>query len=184
MPKTAMDNLTPSMFYVLMALSKEPLCGIDIASTVDRCTEGRLRLGPATLYTILGKFEKERYIEEISVEGRKRTYRITQKGGCMTTAVTRPTLPEIKVQCRIDHNYDDDYLSQLENSAFNLMNTYLNRTIITESNAELSDNEIMYNDQLKIAELMIIDSFYNDRSAEKIPGAAIFILNQFRIAQA
>ena len=42
----------------------------------------------------------------------------------------------------------------------------------------------MYNDQLKIAELMIIDSFYNDRSAEKIPGAAIFIMNQFRIAQA
>ena len=48
----------------------------------------------------------------------------------MTTAVTRPTLSEIKTQCRIDHNYDDDYLSQLENSAFNLMNTYLNRTII------------------------------------------------------
>lgn len=100
------------------------------------------------------------------------------------TAVTRPTLPEIKVQCRIDHNYDDDYLSQLENSAFNLMNTYLNRTIITDSNAELTDNDIMYNDQLKIAELMIIDSFYNDRSADKIPGAAMVILNQFRIAQA
>ena len=102
----------------------------------------------------------------------------------MTTAVTRPTLPEIKTQCRIDHNYDDAYLSQLENSAFNLMNTYLNRTIITDLNAELSDNDIMYNDQLKIAELMIIDSFYNDRSAEKIPGASMFILNQFRIAQA
>lgn len=100
------------------------------------------------------------------------------------TAVTRPTLPEIKVQCRIDHNYDDYYLSQLENSAFNLMNTYLNRTIITDSNAELEDNDIMYNDQLKIAELMIIDSFYNDRSADKIPGAAMVILNQFRIAQA
>ena len=40
------------------------------------------------------------------------------------TAVTRPTLSEIKTQCRIDHDYDDDYLSQLENSAFNLMNTY------------------------------------------------------------
>ena len=97
------------------------------------------------------------------------------------TAVTRPTLSEMKTQCRIDHNYDDDYLSQLENSAFNLMNTYLNRTIITD---ELTDNDIAYNHQLKIAELMIIDSFYNDRSAEKIPGAAIFILNQFRIAQA
>ncbi len=80
MPKAALDHLTPSMFYVLMALNNGPLCGIDIAGAIDRCTEGRLRLGPATLYTILGKFEKEKYIEEISVEGRKRTYRITQKG--------------------------------------------------------------------------------------------------------
>lgn len=100
------------------------------------------------------------------------------------TAVTRPTTAEIKTQCRIDHDYDNTYLSQLENSAFNLMTTYLNRTIVTDSNAELEDNDIEFNDQLKIAELIIIDSFYNNRSAEKIPGAAIFILNQYRIAQA
>ena len=37
-------------------------------------------MGPATLYTILGKFEKEKYIRELSVEGRKRTYEITGKG--------------------------------------------------------------------------------------------------------
>jgi DNA-binding PadR family transcriptional regulator len=34
----------------------------------------------ATLYTILGKFEKEKYIKEVQVEGRKRTYQITDKG--------------------------------------------------------------------------------------------------------
>ena len=50
------------------------------AEEIDRLTGGRLRLGPATLYTILAKFEKEKYIEEIQVEGRKRTYRITQAG--------------------------------------------------------------------------------------------------------
>lgn len=80
MPKKAMDGLTESMFYVLMAFSKGPMCGIDIAEEIDRCTGGRLRIGPATLYTILGKFEKEKYIEEILVEGRKRTYQITSKG--------------------------------------------------------------------------------------------------------
>ena len=80
MPKKAMDILTESMFYVLMAFSSGPMCGIDIAEEIARCTSGRLQLGPATLYTILGKFEKEKYIEEIAVEGRKRTYRITAKG--------------------------------------------------------------------------------------------------------
>lgn len=80
MPKKAMDVLTESMFYVLMAFHSGPMCGIDIAEEIERCTNGRLRIGPATLYTILGKFEKENYIDEISVEGRKRTYQITEIG--------------------------------------------------------------------------------------------------------
>lgn len=80
MPKKAMDILTESMFYCLMALNRQPMCGTDIADWIDRCTAGRLKMGPATLYTILGKFEKEKYIREISVEGRKRTYEITSRG--------------------------------------------------------------------------------------------------------
>lgn len=80
MPKKAMDILTESMFYVLMALYCSPMCGIDIAEDIDRRTNSRLKIGPATLYTILGKFEKEKIIREISVEGRKRTYQITDKG--------------------------------------------------------------------------------------------------------
>ena len=80
MPKKSMDLLTESMFYVLMAFIKDDMCGIDIVDFIDRRTKGRIRMGPATLYTILGKFEKEEYIEEVSVEGRKRTYRITPQG--------------------------------------------------------------------------------------------------------
>ena len=39
-----------------------------------------MRLGPGTLYTLLGKFQEEGLIEETEVEGRKRTYRLTNKG--------------------------------------------------------------------------------------------------------
>ena len=80
MPKKAMEVLTESMFYVLMALSRQPMCGIDIAAYVDRKTHGRVPLGPATLYTILSKFEKEGWILETDISGRKRTYRITGYG--------------------------------------------------------------------------------------------------------
>ncbi len=80
MPKKSMDILTESMFYVLMALHAGPKCGIDIAQFIDQRTGGRLQMGPATLYTILGRFEKEKYIRETSVEGRKRTYEVTGKG--------------------------------------------------------------------------------------------------------
>lgn len=80
MPRKAMESLTESMFYVLMALCCGPKCGIDIADFIDGRTRGRIQIGPATLYTILGKFEKEKYIRETQVDGRKRTYCITEKG--------------------------------------------------------------------------------------------------------
>ena len=80
MPKKSMDILTESMFYLLMALYQGPMCGIDAAEFVTQRTQGRLRIGPATLYTVLAKFEKEKYIQEVLVEGRKRTYKITDKG--------------------------------------------------------------------------------------------------------
>lgn len=80
MPRKAMESLTESMFYVLMAFRLGEMCGIDIADFIDRYTEGRVKIGPATLYTILAKFEKEKYICETAVEGRKRTYVITDRG--------------------------------------------------------------------------------------------------------
>lgn len=80
MPKKAMEILTESMFYVLMAFSKGPMCGMDVAEYIEQRTKGRVLIGPATLYTILGKFEKEKWIKEVEVEGRKRTYRITDIG--------------------------------------------------------------------------------------------------------
>ena len=80
MPKKSMELLTETMFYVLMAFCKDAMCGIDLAEFIEKRTGGRILIGPATLYTILGKFEKEKYITEIEVEGRKRTYEITEKG--------------------------------------------------------------------------------------------------------
>ena len=97
MPKKTMELLTESMFYVLMAFTYTPMCGFEIVEFVERRTRGRVRIGPATLYTILGKFEKEKLIEEISVEGRKRTYRITPAGH----AAYREELARLK-QCVSD----------------------------------------------------------------------------------
>ena len=80
MPKKSLEGLTESMFYVFMAFEAGELCGTDIVEEIERRSGGRIRMGPATLYTLLGKFEKEKLIEEVSVQGRKRTYRISPKG--------------------------------------------------------------------------------------------------------
>ena len=72
--------LTEPMFYVLMAFLHGEMCGIDVAAFVEKKTRGRVKLGPGTLYTLLNKFQDETLIEEIEVEGRKRTYRLTANG--------------------------------------------------------------------------------------------------------
>ena len=80
MAKKALEVLTESMFYVLMAFLGGEKCGIDVVSYVEGKTQGRVALGPGTLYTILAKFEEEGFLTETAVEGRKRTYRLTDKG--------------------------------------------------------------------------------------------------------
>ena len=72
--------LTEPMFYVLMSFLKRDMCGTEITEFVERRTGGRVRLGPGTLYTLLGKFQDEKLIEETEVDGRKRTYHLTAKG--------------------------------------------------------------------------------------------------------
>lgn len=84
MPKKSLSGLTESMFYVLMAFRLGgAMCGTDAAEFIKNRSKGRVRIGPATLYTILGKFEQEKCIRETAVEGHKRTYCITPKGGAL-----------------------------------------------------------------------------------------------------
>jgi DNA-binding PadR family transcriptional regulator len=80
MAKKALEGLTESMFYVLMGFLRNEMCGTDLVEFIDKKTKGRVTLGPGTLYTILARFEEEKIIKETAVEGRKRTYKITEKG--------------------------------------------------------------------------------------------------------
>ena len=80
MGRKTLETLTESMFYVLMALLRQARCGTEIADFVTAKTRGRVKLGPGTLYTILAKFEEEALILETAVEGRKRTYALTEEG--------------------------------------------------------------------------------------------------------
>ena len=72
--------LTEPMFYVLMSFLRRDMCGTEITEFVERRTRGRVRLGPGTLYTLLAKFQDEGVIQETEVDGRKRTYWLTDQG--------------------------------------------------------------------------------------------------------
>ena len=80
MAKKSLYPLTEPMYYVLMCFHRGEMCGTEIADFVRSLTGDRVHLGPGTLYTILSTFQSEKVIEKASSEGRKITYRITEKG--------------------------------------------------------------------------------------------------------
>ncbi len=80
MGEKRIEIVTESMYYTLMAFLRAPCSGAEAAVFVKELTRGRVVMGPATLYTILGRFEKEGILEELRTEGRRRIYRLTPKG--------------------------------------------------------------------------------------------------------
>ena len=79
MPREKFQTLTEQMFYILLCLRKE-CCGMDIMTEVSEITDGRVSVGPGTLYNLLEQFAQARMIRETKVEGRKKSYILTQKG--------------------------------------------------------------------------------------------------------
>lgn len=79
MAREQFQTLTEQMYYILLALLT-PRCGVDISQKAMDISDGRIQIGPGTLYTLLAKFEKEDMIREVRVEGRRRYYQITEHG--------------------------------------------------------------------------------------------------------
>ena len=79
MAREKFQTLTEQMFYILLCLRRE-CCGIDILELVPAMTNGRVTVGSGTLYNLLEQFAAEGWIRETKVEGRKRSYLITDAG--------------------------------------------------------------------------------------------------------
>ncbi len=79
MAREKFQTLTEQMFYILLCLQSE-CYGMDIMEKVQTMTKGRIAVGPGTLYNLLESFEKAGMIRETRVEGRKRSYLITDMG--------------------------------------------------------------------------------------------------------
>lgn len=73
------QTLTEQMFYILLCLQSE-CYGMDIMEKVRTMTNERISVGPGTLYNLLESFVKAGMICETKVEGRKRSYLITDVG--------------------------------------------------------------------------------------------------------
>lgn len=87
MPKRKLDPLPSAAFQILLSLADDELHGYGIMRQVEEQTNGRIRLGPGTLYSSIQALVEERLIEEVdrSPESagsseRRRYYRLTSSG--------------------------------------------------------------------------------------------------------
>lgn len=71
--------MTETAFYILLCL-KKPNPGYGIVQTVEKMTDGEVRLAPGTMYGSLSKMEKDGLIQFIKEEDKRKIYQITNLG--------------------------------------------------------------------------------------------------------
>ena len=87
MPKRKLDPLPTAAFQILLSLADGDLHGYAIMRQVAEQTDGRMRLGPGTLYSSIQTLLEEGCIEEVDRpeytepgDERRRYYRLTAAG--------------------------------------------------------------------------------------------------------
>lgn len=88
--------LTPAVFNILLALADGERHGYAIIKEVEASTEGKMRLGPGTLYGSIKRMLDEGVIEESDErpdpgmdDERRRYYRLTEFGRRVAVAEAR-----------------------------------------------------------------------------------------------
>lgn len=87
MPKRKLDPLPSAAFQILLSLAGEDLHGYGIMRQVAEQTDGRMRLGPGTLYSSIQTLLEAKLIAEVDLRQdaklgleRRRYYRLTAAG--------------------------------------------------------------------------------------------------------
>lgn len=108
-PKSkTLSILSPAALQILAALATRDLHGYGIIQAVSAQSEGRIRIGPGTLYDNLKKFMEEGWVRDRlpTTENDKRLYRLTAAGKAALSdeilrldhlvRQTKPFLPGLK----------------------------------------------------------------------------------------
>jgi len=71
--------MTEAMYYVLLALM-QPNHGYQLMHAISEVSNGRLKMGPGTLYGVLSRMQKDGLISLAEDDGRRKIYQITSEG--------------------------------------------------------------------------------------------------------
>lgn len=74
-------SLTPQIFYILLSLATKERHGYDIMKQVESDSQGKIKLGPGTLYGAIKRMLDEKLVIAVnSSHSRRKYYKLTEKG--------------------------------------------------------------------------------------------------------
>ncbi|NTU75728.1 MAG: helix-turn-helix transcriptional regulator [Anaerolineaceae bacterium] len=71
--------LTEATYYIMLALA-QAMHGYAVMQQVEAASGGTVRIGPGTLYGVFATLEKEKLIEKVKEEERRKYYALTAQG--------------------------------------------------------------------------------------------------------
>src|SRR5665648_393169 len=69
--------MTEAMYYILLALMN-PNHGYQLMGAIEQVSNGRIKMGPGTLYGVLTRLQKDELIVILNDDGRRKTYSVTE----------------------------------------------------------------------------------------------------------
>jgi len=116
MPKRKLDPLPSAAFQILLSLADEDRHGYGIMRQVADQTDGRMRLGPGTLYSSIQSLLEEKFIDEVDLgqdmklgQERRRYYRLTSAGRRLARAEADRLADLLRV-ARVKKIFRGDYV--------------------------------------------------------------------------
>jgi len=116
MPKRKLDPLPSAAFQILLSLVDEARHGYGIMRQVAEQTDGRMRLGPGTLYSSIRTLLEAKLIEEVDLhediklaQERRRYYRLTPAGRKLARAEAERLADLLRV-ARVKKIFRGDYV--------------------------------------------------------------------------
>lgn len=116
MPKRRLDPLPSAAFQILLSLAEETLHGYGIMRQVQQQTNGRMRLGPGTLYSSIQALLEDGLIEEVDrsstgedSDERRRYYRLSSSGRKVARSEAERLADLLRV-ARVKNIFRGDYV--------------------------------------------------------------------------
>ncbi|WP_237386715.1 head-tail connector protein [Xenorhabdus sp. Sc-CR9] len=91
-----------------------------------------------------------------------------------------PTLEQLKQQCRLDNNTDDDLLNTYARAAIRRAENYLNRRLYEDAVPDNDPDGLQVSEDITLAIMLTVGYWYENREAQSLPTGFKALLEPYR----